>query len=41
LASAGRFFAETMEESEKEPQEALAAIGASRFGISSAPFCQT
>jgi phosphonate transport system permease protein len=29
----GRFFAETMEESEKEPQEALAAIGASRFGI--------
>jgi phosphonate transport system permease protein len=29
----GRFFAEAMEEAEKEPQEALSAIGASRFGI--------
>lgn len=29
----GRFFAETFEESDKEPQEAMSAIGASRFSI--------
>lgn len=29
----GRFFAEAMEDSEKEPQEALDAIGASKFSI--------
>jgi phosphonate transport system permease protein len=29
----GRFFAEAMEDADKEPQEALSAIGASRFGI--------
>ncbi|MEW9807448.1 phosphonate ABC transporter, permease protein PhnE [Mesorhizobium marinum] len=29
----GRFFAEAMEDADKEPQEALGAIGASRFGI--------
>lgn len=29
----GRFFAEAMEDAEKEPQEALDAIGASRFNI--------
>ena len=29
----GRFFAEAMEDSDKEPQEALEAIGASRFSI--------
>ncbi|MGI3168548.1 phosphonate ABC transporter, permease protein PhnE [Pseudooceanicola sp. C21-150M6] len=29
----GRFFAEAMEDSDKEPQEALAAIGASRVSI--------
>lgn len=29
----GRFFAEAMEEAEKEPQEALAAIGAGRGSI--------
>jgi phosphonate transport system permease protein len=29
----GRFFAEAMEDAEAEPQEALAAIGASRFTI--------
>lgn len=29
----GRFFAEAMEDADKEPQEALAAIGASRFSI--------
>lgn len=30
---AGRFFAEAMEETDKGPREALAAIGASRLGI--------
>jgi len=29
----GRFFAEAMEDADKQPQEALTAIGASRFGI--------
>ncbi|MEM6423106.1 MAG: phosphonate ABC transporter, permease protein PhnE, partial [Pseudomonadota bacterium] len=29
----GRFFAEAMEDADKEPQEALSAIGANRFGI--------
>ncbi|MEL7466568.1 MAG: phosphonate ABC transporter, permease protein PhnE [Pseudomonadota bacterium] len=29
----GRFFAEAMEDAEEEPQEALEAIGASRFGV--------
>ncbi|ADZ71257.1 phosphonate ABC transporter, permease protein PhnE [Polymorphum gilvum] len=29
----GRFFAEAMEDAEKEPQQALEAIGASRFSI--------
>lgn len=29
----GRFFAEAMEDAEKEPQEALAAIGAGRSSI--------
>lgn len=29
----GRFFAEAMEDAEKEPQQALDAIGASRFSI--------
>jgi phosphonate transport system permease protein len=29
----GRFFAEAIEESDKEPQEALSAIGASRLSI--------
>nr|WP_292768789.1 phosphonate ABC transporter, permease protein PhnE [Mesorhizobium sp.] len=29
----GRFFAEAMEDADKEPQEALTAIGASRFSI--------
>lgn len=29
----GRFFGEAMEDADKEPQEALTAIGASRFGI--------
>ena len=29
----GRFFAEAMEDADKEPQQALSAIGANRFGI--------
>jgi phosphonate transport system permease protein len=33
IGFAGRFFAEAMEEVEKGPQEALAAIGASRVGL--------
>lgn len=33
IGFAGRFFAETMEEADKGPQEALAALGASRIGI--------
>lgn len=33
IGFAGRFFAEAMEDAEKEPQEALSAIGASRFSI--------
>jgi phosphonate transport system permease protein len=33
IGFAGRFFAEAMEETDKGPREALAAIGASRIGI--------
>jgi phosphonate transport system permease protein len=33
IGFAGRFFAEAMEETDKGPREALAAIGASRTGI--------
>ncbi len=33
LGFCGRFFAEAMEDAEPEPQEALEAIGASRFGV--------
>jgi phosphonate transport system permease protein len=33
LGFCGRFFAEAMEDADKEPQEALAAIGASRLSI--------
>lgn len=33
IGFAARFFAESMEEADKGPQEALAAIGASRLGI--------
>jgi len=29
----GRFFAEAMEDADREPQEALSAIGANRFGV--------
>ncbi len=33
LGFCGRFFAEAMEDAEPEPQEAMQAIGASRFGV--------
>jgi phosphonate transport system permease protein len=33
IGYAGRFFAEAMEETDKGPREALAAIGASRLGV--------
>jgi phosphonate transport system permease protein len=33
IGFAGRFFAEAMEETDKGPREALAAIGATRMGL--------